>query len=236
MCAALGVAKLLPFHLPPPPRFVQTHVTHNPVFRHLAQIPYTTPLMLMGMGIGALHSAERMDCSEADDTDNFAAMKAAGTFGTHHYRSGYGYLGDSIQMWLEIDSHLLLFCFLPALLFGDAFGLNWYTVKQCLAQCLVLAILGVLMGTALTALYAKYVLPYDWDWDACFMFGSILSATDPVAVVGLLKEVRKRTEKRGERGNRRRGDPPPYLPSQVVFVSLYSCAHIHGVSKLYVPL
>ena len=35
-----------------------------------------------------------------------------------------GYLGESIQQWLDIDSHLLLYIFLPALLFGDALGLN----------------------------------------------------------------------------------------------------------------
>merc|ERR1719361_2881105 len=30
---------------------------------------------------------------------------------------------------------------------------------------------------------------YDWSWSFCFMFGTILSATDPVAVVALLKDL-----------------------------------------------
>ena len=30
---------------------------------------------------------------------------------------------------------------------------------------------------------------YDWGWTFCFMFGSILAATDPVAVVAVLKEL-----------------------------------------------
>ena len=31
----------------------------------------------------------------------------------------------------------------------------------------------------------------DWDWEESLLFGSILSATDPVAVVALLKEIGK---------------------------------------------
>merc|ERR1712173_130221 len=30
---------------------------------------------------------------------------------------------------------------------------------------------------------------FDWSWSYCFMFGTIVSATDPVAVVALLKEL-----------------------------------------------
>ncbi|XP_035229401.1 sodium/hydrogen exchanger 11-like, partial [Stegodyphus dumicola] len=45
--------------------------------------------------------------------------------------------------------------------------------------------------TALTALFAKYVLvKYNWSWVTTFIFGVIVSATDPVAVVALLKEMR----------------------------------------------
>ena len=47
----------------------------------------------------------------------------------------------------------------------------------------------MLAGTALTAAFARWVLPYDWSWVLCFTFGSILSATDPVAVLALLKDL-----------------------------------------------
>jgi NhaP-type Na+/H+ or K+/H+ antiporter len=33
------------------------------------------------------------------------------------------------------------------------------------------------------------VLPYGWDFNLAMAFGSILAATDPVAVVALLKAV-----------------------------------------------
>lgn len=47
----------------------------------------------------------------------------------------------------------------------------------------------VLAGTALTALVAFYIFPYDWSFNLAMTIGSILSATDPVAVSALLEEV-----------------------------------------------
>lgn len=49
---------------------------------------------------------------------------------------------------------------------------------------------GVLVGTALTAVLVKYTFPYDWSWVESLLFGAMFSATDPVAVVAVLKEVR----------------------------------------------
>lgn len=59
-----------------------------------------------------------------------------------------------------------------------------------------------LCGTILTALVAYFVLPYGWSSDLCMLLGSILAATDPVAVAVLLKELgappRLRTHIAGE--------------------------------------
>ena len=44
----------------------------------------------------------------------------------------------------------------------------------------------VLGGTALTALVAGNILPYSWSTSFCFIFGAILSGTDPIAVQSLL--------------------------------------------------
>ena len=48
---------------------------------------------------------------------------------------------------------------------------------------------GVLVGTALTAAAVKYTFPYGWNWVESLLFGAMFSATDPVAVVAVLKEV-----------------------------------------------
>jgi NhaP-type Na+/H+ or K+/H+ antiporter len=105
------------------------------------------------------------------------------------YGHQFGSLSRSIAMWREIDPHLLLFVFLPALLFGDAMSLNMHLEMKCFSQCLLLACPGVLVGTGLTACVGKYIFPYGWDWHLSLCFGSILAATDPVAVVALLKSL-----------------------------------------------
>jgi NhaP-type Na+/H+ or K+/H+ antiporter len=133
----------------------------------------------------------------------------------HYNECGMGILSKSIAMWKGIDPHLLLYAFLPALLFGDAMALNIHLQEKCFSkydsfvlscaptrasqsfyrmmftgQCLLLAGPGVLMGTFATGAVAKYAFTtYDWDWNLCFTFGSIMSATDPVAVVALLKSL-----------------------------------------------
>lgn len=37
--------------------------------------------------------------------------------------------------------------------------------------------------------YLQVTFPYDWDWKTSLLLGGLLSATDPVAVVALLKEL-----------------------------------------------
>jgi len=92
-------------------------------------------------------------------------------------------------MWLNIDPHLMLYAILPVLLFGDASSLNLQTMWRCFSQCSLLAGPGVLLSSFLTALLFKYGVLHDWSWEMAMMMGTILSATDPVAVVGLLKEM-----------------------------------------------
>lgn len=45
------------------------------------------------------------------------------------------------------------------------------------------------LSSALTGVMAKLVFTYNWNWFECLMFGAIISATDPVAVVALLNEL-----------------------------------------------
>lgn len=65
---------------------------------------------------------------------------------------------------------------------------NRHQVQTTFWQCFLLAVPGVIISTALTAGFSILVLP-DWNWQLCFIFGSIVSATDPVAVVAILKSA-----------------------------------------------
>ena len=107
----------------------------------------------------------------------------------------------SFNMWASIDGHLLILGFLPGLLFRDAYCQNIHLFKKAFAQCSIMAFPEVLAGTALTACVLTFVFPYfkvmktfeAGQVGEAFIFsmvlGSILSATDPVAVSALLNEV-----------------------------------------------
>lgn len=64
----------------------------------------------------------------------------------------------------NINPKLLLAVFLPVLLFGSAFMLDYHTVRRQKWAILLLAFPGVALGTILTAVLVKYTLPYDWSW------------------------------------------------------------------------
>jgi len=103
--------------------------------------------------------------------------------------SGVQELYHSYTAWESIDPHLLLFTFLPPLLFSDAFSVDTYVAKRTALQCLLLAGPGVVIGSFATAYVFYYWLPYGFNFATSLMIGSILSATDPVAVVSLLKDL-----------------------------------------------
>lgn len=113
----------------------------------------------------------------------------------HHYNKAYDnrYAWPSwffaMEKWEAIDPHTLFYCFLPALLFSEAMKLNVQMVGECFWQVFLLACPGVLFGTCAIAAFAHYMLPYGWDWPVALVFGSIVSATDPVAVVALFNTL-----------------------------------------------
>jgi len=107
-------------------------------------------------------------------------------FGLH---SSLGIFGRSFKMWMDIDPHLLLYTMLPALLTSDAMTIDTNVAKRVMSQCIYLAGPGVLINAFLTAAFLWVYLPYDWSFMLSLTTGAILCATDPVAVVALLKEL-----------------------------------------------
>jgi hypothetical protein len=103
----------------------------------------------------------------------------------------YKHLSCSFHVWETMDGHLLLYAFIPPLVFGDAMNLDFNILKNCVSQCATLAFPGVAIGAALFAVIVKYVIPSTahWGWDLSLAFGAVMSATDPVAVVALLKQL-----------------------------------------------
>ncbi|VVB03854.1 unnamed protein product [Arabis nemorensis] len=133
--------------------------------RHLlrgTRVPYTVALLVIGIALGSLE------------------------YGTNH---SLGKIGNGIRIWNGIDPELLLAVFLPALLFESSFAMEVHQIKRCLGQMVLLAGPGVLISTFCLGYLVKVTFPYDWDWKTSLLLGGLLSATDPVAVVALLKEL-----------------------------------------------
>lgn len=90
-----------------------------------------------------------------------------------------------------INPDLMLLTFLPTLIFESAFVMDIHTFKKTIFQALILACPGLIISTVLTAIMARYLFTYDWSWVTALLFGTIVSATDPVSVVALLKDLGK---------------------------------------------
>ena len=88
---------------------------------------------------------------------------------------------------LEISPHLIFYVFLPTLIFESAFNLDARELGRDLGAVLTLAIPGLLLSTALIGGMIGYftAIPYP----AAFLLGAILSATDPVSVIALFKQL-----------------------------------------------
>ncbi|CAF1413597.1 unnamed protein product, partial [Adineta steineri] len=88
----------------------------------------------------------------------------------------------------EINPHLMYYIFLPLLIFDSSFNGHFHVIKQQLLSAILMAGPGVFISTVIIALCGIYIFPYNWSWLIGLMFGSILSATDPIAVVALLHD------------------------------------------------
>ncbi len=104
-------------------------------------------------------------------------------------------LGNLAQTWppleplqhFHISPEIMLFIFLPALIFESGFALDARQMTKDLPPILILAIPAMLMSTFIVGLGVWWLL--DIKLIVALVFGALISATDPVAVVALFKEL-----------------------------------------------
>ena len=130
-------------------------------YHHLKvfNIPYTVIMFLYGALLGAL------------------ALGLPHTFDTY-----FGLLSS-------VDPELLFHIFLPILIFEGSYGMKVHAFREVVWQTIILAGPGVAINTILMAIPFKYLLYPEWNWFLVLLVSSLLSATDPVAVVALLKDL-----------------------------------------------
>ncbi len=104
-------------------------------------------------------------------------------------------LGGMARSWPQFENlqafqltpELVLFLFLPALIFESAFNLDGRQLLKDIGPILCQAVPALLISTGLIG--AGLWLLIDLDITLALLFGALISATDPVAVVALFKEL-----------------------------------------------
>ena len=96
-------------------------------------------------------------------------------------------LFNSILLWETISPELIVFIFLPVLVFGESQSLKLHTVNKVILSSLFLSLLGAAFTAYMIAIICKQVLRTGWSWTLCWLVGCVLCPIDPIAVVVILK-------------------------------------------------
>jgi Na+:H+ antiporter len=119
---------------------------------------------------------------------------------------------------LHISPDLILFVFLPTLIFESAYNLDARRLRHNLVPILALAVPGLLLSTGLIGLIVWFATGIPLV--AALLLGAILSATDPVAVIALFRQL----------------GAPDSLTTLVEGESLFNDASAIVVSKILVAI
>jgi Na+:H+ antiporter len=87
---------------------------------------------------------------------------------------------------------VLLDVMLSFLLFAGALHTNFQQLKVQRKPILTFATFGTIMSTFIVGVFIYYVLQFinlNVDFIYCLLFGALISPTDPIAVLGILKQV-----------------------------------------------
>jgi CPA1 family monovalent cation:H+ antiporter len=108
------------------------------------------------------------------------------------YTVGLVLAGASLALFrvdagLALTHDLIFDVVLPPLLFEAALNIQWTDLRRDLVPVLGLATIGVLLCAAVVAGALIYVL--GWQVEPALAFGALIAATDPIAVIALLRET-----------------------------------------------
>lgn len=116
---------------------------HKDFIEIFQTLPYTVWILLFGIGLGCLDLYEERN-----------------------------HLGKSIQIWQNIDVHVLMYVFLPALLFQSSFTIDPHIIRHEALQIFCLAGPGVLLSTVLVGTFVKYYYS-TFSWNLSLLFGAM---------------------------------------------------------------
>ncbi|RFB04469.1 cation:proton antiporter [Parvularcula marina] len=170
----------------------------QPVAKTL-RLPHTVLLALVGVGIAWIISSLGLEAGHGSAVepgaldpnlvgDGHEPVAAGG-----HEESG-GHHGGPIWQQallsltsLNVTADVILFIFLPALVFESSLSLDLRKLRKELGAILFLAVFGVLISATIAGFSLQ-----QFSGAAivtCLLVGAIVSATDPVAVIALFKDL-----------------------------------------------
>ena len=129
------------------------------------KMPYTVLLALLGIIIGL--------------ADNWLGISQSDTGIVSEFFSSF----DSF----ELTSGIIFFIFLPVLIFEASLAIDVRKLLSDIRPILFLAVIGLFISTFLIG-GAVYTVS-GMGFVVCLLLGAILSATDPVAVVAIFKDL-----------------------------------------------
>jgi monovalent cation:H+ antiporter, CPA1 family len=88
---------------------------------------------------------------------------------------------------IPLTEELVLFIFLPALLFEAAWNLDLKHLRNAITGITLLATLGVALSIFIIGACLNYFL--NMPWLIALIFGAIIAPTDPVSVVAVMKKM-----------------------------------------------
>ncbi len=104
-----------------------------------------------------------------------------------------GFIAQFFTHSFSVESHIILspdvifYVLLPILLFEGAFHINFHQFRLQFKTITAFATLGLLISIFVVAFGLSYLVGFDFG--ASLLFGAIISATDPIAVLALFKHL-----------------------------------------------
>ena len=90
--------------------------------------------------------------------------------------------------WAHMDPYYILAIFVPPIIYNSASYIDYHILKNFFIQILFLTIPGVVLSTILIGSVIK-LLNNDFTWKLSLLLGSVLSPTDPISIVNILKNL-----------------------------------------------
>ncbi|MEO7053345.1 MAG: sodium:proton antiporter [Rhizomicrobium sp.] len=92
-----------------------------------------------------------------------------------------------IDFGITLTHDIIFELILPPLLFEAALNIHWHELRRDLAPVLVLSTLGVAISAVIVSAGMAWI--FGWPAQAALIFGVLIAATDPVAVIAMFKDT-----------------------------------------------